>query len=504
MTLMAQYVLEAECSDSDGARQRADQASNQIAAWLRNKGHKSEPEFILEGNRQAQLSCNHYETDYGVMDTWSVLEEVQGGFLETRIQLAFQDTHIRLWCTVSAGGAGGRIAPMEIEVFCPTVIRTIIKAGRWSLAGTPLSDRELSARGTTGGQELLAALLDPTRSLPIVVISKHFGMLLHPDIATRLAKAVTGLALVVVADEEACWQVTSKVGKPLSCFHGGIRIYWPGFASSASPRKHPLWTSSRILQRASSIEAAVAFACNEFRRLLNAVSTVALSEPSMMGNIRRASATTAEIALRKEMEDRQDYKGLADSYAEENTALKGDVAAQSEQLAQLRAQLYRMQTESAWADASGEMTLEEQVEPESVKEALERARVMYAANVRFGEQVEDGVRELAPDAGPPAKILKYLEGLNELAVARRARALGTGMVAWLGERNISASNESETIKKSASEMAKRTWHDGHQPRSFELHLKPNDGVAPDKCVRIYFDWDDVAEQIVVGWVGRHP
>jgi len=37
-----------------------------------------------------------------------------------------------------------------------------------------------------------------------------------------------------------------------------------------------------------------------------------------------------------------------------------------------------------------------------------------------------------------------------------------------------------------------------------MHLKPNDALSPDRCVRIYFDWDDATRQVIVGWVGRHP
>jgi hypothetical protein len=35
-------------------------------------------------------------------------------------------------------------------------------------------------------------------------------------------------------------------------------------------------------------------------------------------------------------------------------------------------------------------------------------------------------------------------------------------------------------------------------------LKPSDGTAPDKCVRIYFDWDEGRSKFVIGWIGRHP
>ncbi len=54
-------------------------------------------------------------------------------------------------------------------------------------------------------------------------------------------------------------------------------------------------------------------------------------------------------------------------------------------------------------------------------------------------------------------------------------------------------------------MKARTWDDGAGARrEFELHLKPAEGTSPDRCVRIYFDYDETAQRAVVGWIGRHP
>lgn len=75
---------------------------------------------------------------------------------------------------------------------------------------------------------------------------------------------------------------------------------------------------------------------------------------------------------------------------------------------------------------------------------------------------------------------------------------------WLDARGVTASIESETIKGSASERRHRTWDAGTERRFFDLHLKPNEATHPDRCVRIYFDYDESMQCVVVGWVGRHP
>ncbi|PRQ00533.1 hypothetical protein [Enhygromyxa salina] len=145
--------------------------------------------------------------------------------------------------------------------------------------------------------------------------------------------------------------------------------------------------------------------------------------------------------------------------------------------------------------------------PQSVQEAVCRARELHGApdgGLLFGDDVDEGVAGLASDAVPPEKILVHLEVLARLAAARREGPLGTTAIRWLETQNVVASGESESTRSSSREMARRTWHDGRQRRAFVLHTKPSDGTRPDRCVRIYFDWDAERNVIVIGWVGRHP
>ena len=145
--------------------------------------------------------------------------------------------------------------------------------------------------------------------------------------------------------------------------------------------------------------------------------------------------------------------------------------------------------------------------PQTVQKAVQRARERHGAPngaLLFGDDVDKGVAGLASDAGPPEKILEHLEVLARLAAARRVGPLGTTPIKWLEAYNVVASPESESTLTSSRAMARRTWHDGRRRRAFVLHTKPSDHTGPDRCVRIYFDWDAERNVIVIGWVGRHP
>lgn len=124
----------------------------------------------------------------------------------------------------------------------------------------------------------------------------------------------------------------------------------------------------------------------------------------------------------------------------------------------------------------------------------------------FGAAVTEGesVGTLAPDAGPPEKVLRYLRVLGEFTKAKRSGPLGTTAIKWLEGRNVTASGESETGRSSQKERQARTWDDGYGGRRFfDWHLKPKDATSPDHCVRIYFDYDEDFGKTVVGWVGTH-
>ena len=129
----------------------------------------------------------------------------------------------------------------------------------------------------------------------------------------------------------------------------------------------------------------------------------------------------------------------------------------------------------------------------------------FDSTLLFGAAVNEGIRTLAPDAGPPDKLLSYLKTLADLTEARQKGTLGTTAIKWLSSRGIIASGESETILNSTSEQKARTWDDGAgAKRPFNSHLKPSEATSPDRCVRVYFDYDEKRSKTIVAWVGKHP
>lgn len=136
--------------------------------------------------------------------------------------------------------------------------------------------------------EFIQLLTSGLRRLPVVLLSPYAAGAPNLIDATKLARNLAGVAVVVrVDDAETTWDFADQVGRQLSCFNGGARIYWPGFSLSADPRNHRLlfdaWIDSvgpvvatRTIERA--IFAVAAFRFVPDQRIAEVIHAVEAAE----------------------------------------------------------------------------------------------------------------------------------------------------------------------------------------------------------------------------------
>ena len=90
---------------------------------------------------------------------------------------------------------------------------------------------------------LCQELASPERRVPWLVLSVPEGAedpnrpLLDP---VAMARATAGLAVVVVLRSDFTWTLTRTFDKQRSVYLGAVRLYLPGFSSTADPRDHRL------------------------------------------------------------------------------------------------------------------------------------------------------------------------------------------------------------------------------------------------------------------------
>ncbi|HEY6168512.1 MAG TPA: hypothetical protein VI454_10770 [Verrucomicrobiae bacterium] len=507
MRTVAQYAFEGAAKNSDEAKQLFEESCQAVESWLADKGELDThaKTLHLEDGRTADCEIVRTTCTSGATAKWTLAENSGASRFSTTLELANAREEVALSCVLSTGFIDAAIAPRPFTARCPKVLRDILglRPG-WRIGVTDVPSRAVKCSDAAQVGELVGELLSPDRALPIIVVASCDGFLLHPNLVDVLCSDICGLGIVAQLNDTAAWELTKKVGKEWSCYNGAIRIYWPHLDTQSNPRNHPLWTSERLMQRAEGTEHASRRIRNSLRKRLFSISAFAVEPPPLFGRIESERARRLFQARAEFATTAGEYKELAQEYATENDGLRQQLQQERERVRQLREDLYRIQLTNAWADTEEEIAPVEDTPPDSVGDAVERAKRDYAQQLTFGDDVADGVQSLARNAGPPDKILEYLRVLAIMVDQRRGEGLGENPIQWLQKNGVSASTESEMIQNNRDEMKKRTWHDGRNQRKFLTHLKPSEAAHPDRCVRIYFDWDDASAKIVVGWVGRHP
>ncbi|MHA6896410.1 hypothetical protein ACQUJT_20360 [Ralstonia pseudosolanacearum] len=477
--------------------------------WLSSKGTVSRADgrgtIKYHDGREADFTIESVSSEVGHIVEYRLTEPSETGLFQTIIRIAQTASVLAMYAELQVGSSANRLGPLAFDARCPTVIREIIDLNLdWHVEETPVGTRPMSFLGQEGAHSLIDVIWHPARTLPIVVVSEHEGSLLTPNIAENIAADLSGLALVARIDAEASWAMTSKKGHEWSCYNGAVRLYWPLAGRSSHYMMNPLWTRSSLLRGLYEPRDASYRLRKLLRKKVFSSSAFSMREVDSFHQIRQQHRKE-QYSLRKESaKTESDWKALADSYAEDNLTLSGAIETANREIQQLQEQIANLEVALRWRDDEPEeIDAAEEVPPATVEDAVLQARDRLDESLVFGDDVWEGVKTLAHDAGPPEKIAQYLDTLAEMATALREDSLGTTVIQWLKDRGINCSGESDTIRNNKSAMKSRIWHDGEGRRTFENHLKPSDGTSPDRCVRIYFDTESKSGKILIGWIGRH-
>ncbi|HZQ74261.1 MAG TPA: hypothetical protein VFB08_15190 [Burkholderiales bacterium] len=506
MRKVAGYSFSAKASTDGHAR--IENLNRIVEAWIQSKGTISGSSQIrYNDGRIAEYSSSATSSPSGSLREHGLLEPTESGLFQTQISLGLSNDQLAVYAELRAAGDTQHLGPMELDVRCPQVVRQLLDCREdWYVGDTPVRAQAIPFSGGVDGQTFINVVWHPSRNLPVVAISRH-GEPLTENFSDNIAGDLAGLALVAEIDDAAAWHVTNTMGREWSCYNGAIRIYWPITAKLRDPYAHPLWTRGSLLGGVTEPRDASYRIRRQLRRRIIGLSAFSVAEPVVFGKIRSEARLQEFEALKKSAAGTDDWRNIAEDYAKDNDGLRQSLEEAKLAIRDLEAQVSNLTLAIQWKEEPAndqEPQPERQTPPATVAEAVRKAQDNLHEVLRFGEDVATGVRSLAADAGPPEKIYKYLQQLALATKERNAGPLGTTMVQWLRNRGVNASGESETIKHSASESRKRTWHDGERARVFDLHLKPSEAVSPDRCVRIYFDYDEHEKCTCIGWVGRHP
>jgi hypothetical protein len=456
-----------------------------------------------QGNR-TRVARLDLEPRRGQLVRIAVFEKLPESIFQTEIAVASEGNHCAIFVNLKIEGAGVGLHPFRFDARRPKFIGKLLhKDLSWQLGETPLTDRAYNFCGEDGGDRAAEIIWHFERAVPVVLVSLINEQGITSSFVDKLAGDLAGLAIVATVDEEAAWRITRTKGAEWSCFNGAVRLYWPFGRGAQQPRLHPLWLKSTMLSGSAEPSNASYRMRAQLRRTILGVSALSIREPELTRRLTREAREKRQDDLRATLEaskSADEYHAIAESYAEDNDRLRAELKEKEDRLSTLEDQVSELQLALRYLpqdDAA--IPPDVDVEPDTVSGAVQIAMARLSDRLSFSSSIEHSVADLAPDAGPPQKILRYLERLHELAEARETGPLGKGVVEWLSERGVACSVESETVRNAGG----RVWVVNGESITFDYHLKPSDAVSPDRCVRIYFDLVDRGA-VRVGWIGRHP
>ncbi len=159
----------------------------------------------------------------------------------------------------------GEASPDEFQARPPSLVSTLFHEFNCSLDGERLMTE---ARRVADTNLFLRDLLDPNRSIPLLVVSEEksgnsasdkanylqrqqlveYGGLSVPgawrEKANHLQRQLLGLAKVVSYDHDTAWRIAKDLPRPLRCCDGAMRLYSPGCSESDVSQQHPYWLPS--------------------------------------------------------------------------------------------------------------------------------------------------------------------------------------------------------------------------------------------------------------------
>ena len=368
--------------------------------------------------------------------------------------------------------------------------------------------------------QLVELLCSPNRTADVIVLSLPDHSIDPSDAiiaADRLARDLAGAAHVAVLSGPGSFHLSDRLGREFSVFRQAVRTYRPRFdPDTEDPFIHPLALASRIEAWIGGPDAYRRFVTSSVLR-----RTVDGTDPQRrLPTFAEAKRTAAELRRR----------------AAQQSGLPNDelLRLAEDEIEQLKSDLTSQRTES------GELlSVAESEREEAVAEAQRLQGTLYHLQQRI-HALETTVA--APTAAPIPDNLAELESWATLhlagAVELHNRALRGAKAAeyedvhlvyqallmlrdyYVPMRRDGGPQLKEafdrrcqelSIEETATFTGTRAGEQGDTyfikigMRRVELdrHLKKGNSREPRYCFRLYFFWDDITSQVVVGWLPSH-
>lgn len=233
----------------------------------------------------------------------------------------FQQGNEPAWVTLEMAleEIAERFAPALFTVQPPRLLRSLGRRLQLkSIDGWDVPRTSLEVGDSSAVDELATEILDTNRRIPLVVVTEPvYVKPMVADLARPLAEYVLGLARVVHVGPKLTFALSARLGKELSVFDGGVRIYWPGVDLEAPPQRHPLvlrhaieqaganarrWVLGTIAEKLIPVTTARYREPQPIRDLLQRLDTQQLEE-AQLSHMELAAKLEDALRSRKEAQE---------------------------------------------------------------------------------------------------------------------------------------------------------------------------------------------------------
>ncbi len=319
MQSLAAYSFEAPVSDP---LQRLEAMNLLVDNWLSKKGatdpRESDGSFVSKtGDGTGQFSRQATQSSVGCLHEIELVETAHtGAMFTTSVQFADAGGRVVVYASLEATPGESRVAPIGLYPRCPWIIRALIdEFPDWKFSGqeVPLA-KAFDATDDDSAKALCGVLRSAIRKLPLVVVSNDEDEAVWPELHTKLAENLVGLADVAVVSAESSWVLTDELGPRDSCYLGAVRLYWPGKRADGS-LPGISWLASRLAAFGSDDTGRQRFLA-VLRKEVMATAALTMPLPPVFREIRRTAEKERLQSLEAGSRDSE-----LDSIVEENARL---------------------------------------------------------------------------------------------------------------------------------------------------------------------------------------
>lgn len=382
-----------------------DVAKKIIDEWLQQKLARNERAPTPKKFLPSQRSYIH-----GSSSVWEFClaqNADHGGVWITEVRILAEHSERERACLTVAmrvQADDGQLAPVRYYVETPTFLRQLFTKFSVAVGGTKATSEPVSVTCLAEVEALIRDMQDSERGLPLIVVAEPArGPGPIPELGNRLATFFSGLANVVNLAKDATFLLTDAVGKEMSVFDGGVRVYWPQWSTESDIGRHPLFLRRRLeISALSDSRYPDRLIRSSLGILLTRAAASRFRYPDAMlktisASLQRELKETLEAAGKNESVEQivalsqqvQESKALEEVALAENAELRAQLDEGRRELTEARRELTRLRAKLAGIRnrAGEEDEAESPWDIEDPYEAIERARTDFESSLIIPDSV---------------------------------------------------------------------------------------------------------------------